>query len=148
MSNNNQYKDSSDPLFPRWSPKGLVLPWWLGQGTCLTLLGRIFQGQPHTQSEVRGHPGIPLRSRLASFQPLTPTNKHWNKLRDWEKEVTKIKGTCPKNHVGLKLLTNVALCSASGTLESRWAVCCWKELWQSCSAGCCMSPSGGEVLHF
>lgn len=71
------------PYTPPTVPKGPVLPWWPGHGTCLPLLSCILQGQPHTPSEVRCHPGLSLRSPLASPQPLTPTLKQ---IERWGRE--------------------------------------------------------------
>lgn len=88
MANNNQDKDRVWPL-PLCLSKDLVLPWWLGWGTCLPLLSCILQGQPHTPLEVRCHQGISLGSPFTSFQPVTPTNTetNWEMVRvRWQHE--------------------------------------------------------------
>lgn len=83
MVNTDQDKDQS--FDPTTVPQGPVLPWWPGQGTCLPLLSRILRGQPHTQLEVRCHPGLSLRSPLTILQPLTSTNTETN--WDWGRRV-------------------------------------------------------------
>lgn len=82
--NTDQDKDLTvNPRPPLTLPKGPVLPWWEGRGTCLPLLGSIVRGQPHTQSEVRCHRGFSPGSPVSSGPPVTSTNTETNWDGGW-----------------------------------------------------------------
>lgn len=116
--------------------KGLALPWWQGQGTCLLLLCSVLWGQLCTQLEVKCDPGISLGSPLASLWPLTSTR--WNKLR-WKGGVDQIK------HIFLNKSTSP---HDSCSVKLVFLLCTSAVLYGQCTqARCSMSPSCGPKWY-